>query len=59
MGFGSYDESEQRDPDVSTDADETLDVHDSDYDGDVEFDGASTDEMMAQLDDIMSEADEE
>ena len=37
MGFGSYDESEQRDQDVETDDDAAVDVRTSDHQGDVEF----------------------
>ena len=37
MGFGSYDESEQKDQNVETDEDAAVNVHENDHDGDVEF----------------------
>ena len=37
MGFGSYDESEQRNQEVETDDDAAVDVRTSDHQGDVEF----------------------
>lgn len=49
MGFGSYDESEQQDQDVSADEDEGVTV-DRDGEGDVSFESdQSTDELVAQL----------
>ncbi|MES3518079.1 MAG: DUF5786 family protein [Natronomonas sp.] len=53
MGFGSYDESEQKDADVETDESAGLNIHDKDHDGEVAFDSdVSTDEMLDKLDDI-------
>ncbi|WP_254862229.1 DUF5786 family protein [Halovivax gelatinilyticus] len=55
MGFGSYDESEQQQPDVG-DEDETgttVDVHENDHDGEMSVEtGASTDDLLGQLQEI-------
>lgn len=65
MGFGSYDESEQRDPDYGSDEDEegedaTVDLHENDHEGAVSFDsGASTDDLVDRLADIKEAAAEE
>ena len=37
MGFGSYDESEQKDQNVDTDDSAAINVHENDHDGSVEF----------------------
>ena len=51
MGFGSYDESEQRDESVEADGDEGVTVHEKDHDGEVSFESElSTDELVGQLD---------
>ncbi|MFC3959250.1 DUF5786 family protein [Halovivax cerinus] len=55
MGFGSYDESEQQQPDVSDEDDEdaAVNVHEHEHDGDMTVEtGASTDELLGQLQDI-------
>ena len=51
MGFGSYDESEQRDQSVSTaDDEESVDFERQDHEGTVEFETDLTaDEMVNQL----------
>ncbi|RXK50531.1 DUF5786 family protein [Halorientalis pallida] len=50
MGFGSYDESEQKDQNVETDEDEAVNVHEDHDTGDVEFQSdKSTDELVDQL----------
>ena len=52
MGFGSYDESEQENQELSTDYDDDTGVStdEADHDGDVEFDiGASNDELLDNL----------
>lgn len=51
MGFGSYDESEQKNQDVDTDDDEAVSVHENDHDGEVSFetDDMSTSELIDQL----------
>jgi hypothetical protein len=50
MGFGSYDESEQRDESVEADGDEGVTVHEKDHDGEVSFESElSTDELVGQL----------
>lgn len=59
MGFGSYDESEQENHDVGTSDSEgeSVDIHESTHDGELTFDsGASTDDMLDQLDAIKSDA---
>jgi len=50
MGFGSYDESEQKDQSVDTDDDKGVNVHENDHDGEVSFDTeADSDELIDQL----------
>lgn len=60
MGFGSYDESEQRQPDShSDDEDAAVNVHENDYEGEVtvETEG-STDDLLGQLQDIKENKEE-
>jgi len=54
MGFGSYDESEQEQPDDREEDDgETVNAHEKDYDGEMTVDSdASTDELIDQLGEI-------
>ena len=54
MGFGSYDESEQKDQSVDEDDDtEAVNVHEDHDTGDVAFESdKSTDELVDQLQDI-------
>jgi hypothetical protein len=62
MGFGSYDESEQENQEITTDDEETegIAVHDSDHDGEVSFEtGASTDELVGRLAEIKDDSDDE
>jgi hypothetical protein len=50
MGFGSYDESEQKDQNVDTDDDEAVNVHEDHDTGDVSFESdKDTDELVDQL----------
>jgi len=50
MGFGSYDESEQKDQSVDTDDSGAVNVHQNDHDGSVDFDtDADSDELIDQL----------
>jgi hypothetical protein len=51
MGFGSYDESEQEQPDEQDeDTGEVVNVHEEEYDGEMSVDsGASTDALIDQL----------
>ena len=59
MGFGSYDESEQKDQNTDMDDDEAVTVHENDHDGEVSFESdASQDELIGRLDD-MRDSDEE
>ncbi|WP_224449569.1 DUF5786 family protein [Haloprofundus salilacus] len=60
MGFGSYDESEQRDQTVSADADDGVNVHENDHEGKVTFDSeATTDDLLSQLEEIKADAETE
>jgi len=61
MGFGSYDESEQRDPEYSTDdEDDVENHHQHDHDGSMSFEsGASTDDLLDRLDTIKTAAEDE
>jgi hypothetical protein len=54
MGFGSYDESEQEDQSGSDiDADDAVNVHEDDHDGEVTFESdASSEELVDRLQDI-------
>lgn len=50
MGFGSYDESEQKDQDVETDDDAAVNVHENDHQGSVEFEfDESSDSLVDRL----------
>lgn len=51
MGFGSYDESEQEDQSGSDiDADDAVNVHEDDHDGEVTFESdASSEELVDRL----------
>ena len=58
MGFGSYDESEQQNHEVTASEDEVegVNVHENDHRGEVSFESdASTDELLDQLEDIKSD----
>jgi len=56
MGFGSYDESEQRDDSDNFDDSEGVNVHENDHSGSVEFDTEmSSEELVDQLQDIKDE----
>lgn len=61
MGFGSYDESEQQNQDVTADNDgEGVSVHDNDYEGKIKFKtDASTDDLVDQLAEIKDSSDDE
>jgi len=60
MGFGSYDESEQKDQSVEADGDEGVNVHDEDHDGEVSFESdMSTDELVGQLEAMKDDGDDE
>ena len=53
MGFGSYDESEQKDQNVDTDDSEAVNVHGNDHDGSVEFEfDESEDALIDRLQEI-------
>lgn len=53
MGFGSYDESEQRDETPDTAVDDAETVNRTDFDGELGYDsGGDTDDLLDQLDEI-------
>jgi hypothetical protein len=53
MGFGSYDESEQKDQDNDLDDDEAVTVHNNDHDGEINFESnADQDELIGRLDEM-------
>jgi hypothetical protein len=60
MGFGSYDESEQKDQESDFDEEDAVNVHENSHKGEVSFDSdASQDELLDQLNDIKDDADED
>jgi len=59
MGFGSYDESEQDSQNVDTSEGDAVDVHESEFEGDVEFDTEATTEQLVDRLGEMRNADEE
>lgn len=60
MGFGSYDESEQKDQSVETDDDAAVDVHQNDHDGSVEFEFDESEEsLIDRLEEMKDNADAE
>jgi hypothetical protein len=54
MGFGSYDESEQDGQDGSDiDTEDTVNVHENDHEGEVEFETEeSPEDLVARLDEM-------
>jgi hypothetical protein len=46
MGFGSYDESEQKDQNVEADEDAAVNVHENDHEGEVEFEFEESEESL-------------
>lgn len=60
MGFGSYDESEQKNQDVDADESDGVSVHENDHEGEVTFETeASTDDLVDQLAEMKGNAEEE
>ena len=60
MGFGSYDESEQKDQSVETDEDAAVNVHENDHDGSVEFEfDESEDDLIDRLQEMKEGGDTE
>ena len=57
MGFGSYDESEQREVETEDFAEsDTFDTGESAHDGSIEFEnGATSDELLERLKEIKDE----
>ena len=59
MGFGSYDESEQKDQDVDTDEDDAVNVHENDHDGQVSIEGdADPADLVGRLSEMRDEDDD-
>ncbi|MFC7232632.1 DUF5786 family protein [Saliphagus sp. GCM10025308] len=53
MGFGSYDESEQRDVDADFDENDAVESDETNHQGSIEFEnGASSEELLDRLKDI-------
>ena len=48
MGFGSYDESEQKDQNVDTDDTRAVNVHANDHEGSVEFEFDEDEESLIE-----------
>lgn len=60
MGFGSYDESEQKDQNVEADEDAAVNVHENDHKGSVEFEFDESEEsLIDRLDEMKGGDDEE
>jgi len=58
MGFGSYDESEQRDDSADVDEDDGINVHENDHEGKVGIEGGDdTDALVSRLSE-MKESDD-
>ena len=60
MGFGSYDESEQKDQNADIDDDEAVAVHENDHDGKVRFESdASQSELIDRLGEMKDDEDDD
>ncbi|OAQ54462.1 hypothetical protein HTG_02620 [Natrinema mahii] len=61
MGFGSYDESEQKEQTADDDEDvEAVNVHENDHQGEMSFESdVSTDELVDQLGAMKDDEDDE
>ncbi|MFA9504096.1 DUF5786 family protein [Natrinema sp. H-ect1] len=61
MGFGSYDESEQKEQTADDDEDvEAVNVHENDHHGEMSFESdISTDELVDQLGAMKDDEDDE
>jgi len=56
MGFGSYDESEQKDRNVDTEDSDGVAVHENEHDGDVSFEmEESTSALVDKLGEMKDE----
>ena len=59
MGFGSYDESEQREVDADFDEEEAIETSEHAHEGSIEFDnGASNAELLDRLSEIKDDTEE-
>ena len=59
MGFGSYDESEQKDQNIEADGDDAVNLHENDHEGEVNFEFDADDESLIDRLDEMKDNDEE
>ena len=59
MGFGSYDESEQKDQNVDADGKGAVNLHENDHEGKVEFEFDENEESLIDRLDEMKNDDEE
>ncbi|GAA0667364.1 DUF5786 family protein [Natronoarchaeum mannanilyticum] len=61
MGFGSYDESEQKDQSVDEDDDsEAVNVHEEDHDGEVSFESEETTaDLVGRLQEMKDDGDDD
>ena len=60
MGFGSYDESEQKDQASDINEDEAVQVHENDHDGEVSFESdADQEELIGRLAEMRSDESDE
>ncbi|QDX40629.1 DUF5786 family protein [Salarchaeum sp. JOR-1] len=60
MGFGSYDESEQKDQSANVDEDAGVNVHENDHEGEVALEGGDdTDALVDALSDMKDSDDED
>ena len=59
MGFGSYDESEQKDQNIDADGEDAVNLHENDHEGEVEFEFDETEESLIDRLDEMKDDDEE
>jgi len=61
MGFGSYDESEQKDQSVDEDdGSEAVNVHEEDHDGEVSFESEETTaDLVGRLQEMKDDGDDD
>lgn len=59
MGFGSYDESEQRDQDTDVDEEDGISVRENDHDGEVALEGGEdTDALVSRLSEMKDDGED-
>ena len=60
MGFGSYDESEQKDQNANLDDDEAVTVRENDHEGEVSFESeASQQELIDRLGEMKDDGEDD